>query len=142
MSAGVAPGDIIIAMGSPGTTLSSTNTIVATPPKVTAAMKRRWAAEFMIHARRADTVIPAKAGIQGRQPTLAAEVWMPAFAGMTNLRVSTLASGFGDQSRLQRPGRVGGDLEARLVDDGLRILDQRNHIALFRDIFVDSLPAG
>src|SRR5271156_3393155 len=68
MSAGVAPGDIIIAMGSPGTILSSTNTIVATPLRVTAAMKRRWAAEFMIHARRDRPPLPLlreRAGVRG-----------------------------------------------------------------------------
>src|SRR5271163_3498015 len=70
MSAGVAPGDIIIAMGSPGTTLSRTNTIVATPPKVTAAMKRRWAAEFIIHARADLPPLPLlreRAGVRARR---------------------------------------------------------------------------
>jgi hypothetical protein len=38
---GDAPGDIIIAIGSPGTTRNKTNTIVATPTKVIAAIARR-----------------------------------------------------------------------------------------------------
>src|SRR5271169_6132958 len=68
MSAGVAPGDIIIAIGSPGTTLSSTNTIVATPLRVTTAIKRRLAAGFMNHARRADQQTAPS-------PALAGEGW-------------------------------------------------------------------
>ncbi len=53
MSAGVAPGEIIIAMGSPGATRSSTNTMIATPSNVTAAMIRRWTATDVIDARAA-----------------------------------------------------------------------------------------
>ena len=41
MSDGDAPGEIIIAMGSPGTTRNSTNTTRATPTRVNAAMPRR-----------------------------------------------------------------------------------------------------
>ena len=51
MSAGVAPGEIIIAIGSPGTTRSSTNTMIATPSNVTAAMIRRWAVTEIMQAR-------------------------------------------------------------------------------------------
>ena len=41
MSEGEAPGEIIIAMGSPGTTRSSTKMMTATPTRVIAAMPRR-----------------------------------------------------------------------------------------------------
>ena len=51
MSAAVAPGEIIIAIGSPGTTRSSTNTMIATPSNVTAAMIRRWAVTGIMEAR-------------------------------------------------------------------------------------------
>ena len=41
MSAGLAPGPIIMATGSPGATLRSTNTTTATPNNVTAIMASR-----------------------------------------------------------------------------------------------------
>ena len=41
MSAGPAPGEIIMATGSPGTTRSSTNTTTATPASVMIAMATR-----------------------------------------------------------------------------------------------------
>ena len=43
MSAAVAPGEIIIATGSPGTTRSNTKTITATPASVISAMAARLA---------------------------------------------------------------------------------------------------
>src|SRR4051794_5360495 len=106
MSPGLAPGAIIMAMGSPGATRSSTNTTTATPSRVAAAATRRWRAASAIMAR------------------------------ATALRVS----GLGDEGRLQRAGDVGRHLHGRFVDEGLRVLQERDHVALLGNIFVDGLP--
>ena len=122
MSAGVAPGEIIIAIGSPGTTRSSTNTMIATPSKVTAAMIRRWAATDVIDARATRRQERARTNPAVPRPRSAQAL-------DTNVGCSA-------------PVAFGDHLERCLVDDGLRVLHERNHIALFGDIFVDRLPAG
>ena len=68
MSAGVAPGPIIMAIGSPGTTRSSTKTITATPKSVGIAKssrRRRKVADIQdvsppVRARRSDLVTEGK----------------------------------------------------------------------------------
>src|ERR1700730_8126852 len=106
MAAAVAPGGIIMAMGSPGTTRSSTKTITATPTSVGGMRTSR----LMISPQRI-VVLPRLA-----------------FLGLR------------DQLRKDHAVRLCHDLQALLVDDRLHKLEQRDHLALFRNIFVDGLP--
>src|SRR5215475_4447722 len=111
MSASEAPGGIIIAMGSPGTTRSSTKTMAPTPNKVggTSTIRR------MISPHRM-AVVPRWFG--------------PA------------SSGRRDELRKDHAVRLRDDLQSLLVDDGLHILEQRDHLALLGDVPVDRLVAG
>src|SRR5882757_3075736 len=108
MSAGEAPGGIIMAMGSPGTTRSNTKTITATPTRVGGMRTSR----LMISPHR-----------------------------MT-YRPALPSSGLRDQLRQDHAIGLRHDLQSLFVDDRLHILEQRDHLALFRDVFVDGLPAG
>src|ERR1700704_1752400 len=108
MSAGVAPGGIIMAIGSPGTMRSSTKTITATPTSVGGMRTSR----LMISPQR--IVVPPY---------------------LTSLSLC-------DQLRKNHPVGLRHDLQALFVNDRLHILEQRDHLALLRDIFVDRLPAG
>src|SRR5260370_11186853 len=47
-----------------------------------------------------------------------------------------------DQLRKNHTIGLRHDLQALFVDDRLHILEQRDHLALLRDVFVDGLPAG
>src|ERR1700712_3692053 len=73
MSAGVAPGDIIIAIGSPGTTRNSTKTMSATPNSVAAAMIRRLKMEtasigYEFQAASGGGAAPAFSPLVGEMP--------------------------------------------------------------------------
>src|ERR1700712_3897754 len=73
MSAGVAPGDIIIAIGSPGTTRNSTKTMSATPNSVAAAMIRRLKMEtasigYEFQAASGGGAAPAISPLVGEMP--------------------------------------------------------------------------
>ena len=75
MSAGLAPGEIIIAMGSPGTTRRRTNTTIATPASVTSATRRRRrTASAIIASSRLHPIAPKAtgAGRDRRPPAQAA----------------------------------------------------------------------
>src|SRR3977135_3644198 len=108
MSAGEAPGGIIMAMGSPGTTRSNTKTITATPTSVGGMRTSR----LMISPHRI--------------------VLSPYLASLSLC----------DQLRKNHTIGLRHDLQALFVDDRLHILEQRDHLALLRDVFVDGLPAG
>src|ERR1700730_14875417 len=108
MSAGEAPGGIIMAIGSPGTTRSSTKTITATPTSVGGMRTSR----LMISPHRI--------------------VVSPCPASLSRC----------DQLRKHHAVGLSHDLQALFVDDRLHILEQRDHLAFFRDVFVDRLPAG
>src|SRR5271170_914307 len=122
MSAWLAPGEIIIATGSPGTTRRRTNTTIATPASVASATRRR---------RRIASAIIASSW--PHQPCLG----RPRHARSPSRRSGRRR----DQRRLQGAGFVRRDLEVRLVEDRLDVLQEGNDIALFGDISVDSLPA-
>ena len=94
-----APGEIIIAIGSPGTTRNSTNTMTATPEQG--------------DRRHAEPLQQAQSHSAGRDPRArsAAPASRPALL---------VESGLRHQRRLQRAGAVGGHLQRRLVDDRLR----------------------
>src|SRR5690349_7411706 len=99
MSAGLAPGAIIMAMGSPGTTRNSTKTISPTPNSVTAAM-----------ATRLDNLAMAIEYSDLRLGHCLAAGLCPA-----------------DEHRLHRARHARRDLQVGFVDDRLHILQQRNH---------------
>src|SRR5229473_3938140 len=111
MSAGEAPGGIIMAIGSPGTTRSSTKTITATPASVGGMRTSR----LMISPQR--IVVP------------------PCLACLAPLSLR-------DQLRKNHAVGLRHDLQSLFVDDRLHILEQRDYLAFFRDVFVDGLPAG
>src|SRR6202171_4443860 len=108
MSAGEAPGGIIMAIGSPGTTRSSTKTITATPASVGGMRTSR----LMISPQR--IVVPP---------------YLPSLSRC-------------DQLRKNHAVGLRHDLQSLFVDDRLHILEQRDHLAFFCDVFVDDLPAG
>src|SRR3984893_517289 len=109
MSSADAPGGIIIAIGSPGTTRNSTKTITATPTSVGGMRTSR----LMISPQRI-VVSP-----------------YPIALGLLR-----------DQLRKNHTVGLRHDLEALFVDDRLHILEQRDHLALLGDIFIDSLITG
>src|SRR3982074_3801621 len=108
MSAGEAPGGIIVGMGSPGPPRSNTKPITATPASV-GGMR---ASRLMISPHRI--------------------VLSPYLASLSLC----------DQLRKNHTIGLRHDLQALFVDDRLHILQQRDHLALLRDVFVDGLPAG
>src|SRR6201987_881783 len=65
MSAGLAPGEIIIATGSPGTTRRSTNTTIATPASVRTAMAARLTTTVMTDLRKHQKRPPLQRPIGG-----------------------------------------------------------------------------
>src|SRR6516225_4796528 len=109
MSAGEAPGEIIIATGSPGTTRSSTKMMIATPTRVIAAMARRWGAPDITRRRRTGSVLPGE-------------------------RALPVLSRSRHQSRLQGAGSVWRYPQRGLIDDRLEILHKRDHITLLVNI--------
>src|SRR3984957_8760539 len=122
MSAWLAPGEIIIATGSPGTTRRRTKTTTATPASVANATRRRRRIASAIIASSCPHPVAAEWAARGRSPS-----------GRSGRRRH--------QRRLQSAGLIRRDLEVRLVDDWLDVLEKRNDIALFGDIGVDRLPA-
>src|SRR6202167_6030842 len=121
MSAWLAPGEIIIAMGSPGTTRRRTKTTIATPTRVASATRRR---------RRIASAIIASSRAHAIPPMATAWTQSP----------SRRSGGRRHQRPLQGAGLVRRDLEVRLVNDRLDVLQEGNDIALFGDIGVDRFP--
>src|ERR1700722_5342089 len=123
MSAGPAPGEIIIATGSPGTTRSNMKTMTATPASVSSAIATRLAT--------------TESNING--PSLTAS--MAAAPGAAADRFDDTL-GLRDQGcRLQGPGLVGDHFQIGFVEDRLLVLQQGQNVALLGDIAVDLLPA-
>src|SRR5262245_29387819 len=116
MSCALAPGAIIMAIGSPGATRNSKKTTTATPNSVTTAMTTR--------PRTADAIIAVAVG------------------GHHGCQLRAPPSPFlAHEGRLHGAGNVRRHFEISLVHNRLDILQERDDIPLFGDVTVDRLVA-
>src|SRR5207237_978930 len=146
MSAAVAPGGIIIAIGSPGTILSRTNTTTATPTSVggTSRNRRTISLRPIAGLTLRDLHLSPLAGRRRRvlyAPGEGASPHAVPLKGPLTPTLSPQRAGRGSRKtsplremRQQHAVHLGNDVEPLAIDDRLHVLQQRDDLAFLGDI--------